>query len=218
MELKNKKILFLGDSITAGGSASDYSKCYLNVIGDMTGAECIGFGVPGTRIARQKKPSPYAHWDESFIDRVDKMDHSADMVIVFGGTNDYGHGDASIGDMNDRTPDTFYGALHCLCTKLINKYPTSRIVFLTPLHRLNEDNLRGEGFKETESLPLKGYVDIILEVAEFYSLPCLNLYATAGIQPNIPILREAYNPDGLHPNDAGHQLLAERIISFLNIL
>ena len=46
----------------------------------------------------------------------------ADGVVVFGGTDDFGHGDAPIGTPSDRTYDTFYGACHVLFSKLIEKY------------------------------------------------------------------------------------------------
>ncbi len=41
------------------------------------------------------------------------MDNDADIIIVFGGTNDFGNGDAPFGEMSDRTPYTFYGAYQC---------------------------------------------------------------------------------------------------------
>ena len=40
-------------------------------------------------------------------------------------------------------------------------------------------------------------------------------YANSGIQPSAPAIREKLCPDGLHPNDAGHEILAEKIVNFL---
>ena len=146
------------------------------------------------------------------------MDSDADIVVVFGGTNDFGHGDAPIGAMTDRTPDTFYGALHTLYTKLLEKFPESPIVVVTPLHRLNEDNPRGDGNKPQDVGVLKTYVEIIREVAEYYSLPLLDLYKESGLQPKVPVIQEKYLPDGLHPNDEGHKILARKISNFLESL
>ena len=53
------------------------------------------------------------------------------------------------------------------------------------------------------------------EVAEYYALPVCDLWSTSGIQPNVPVIKEMYCPDGLHPNDAGQELLAERIANFI---
>lgn len=36
MELKNKKVLFLGDSITAGTGVSSPEKCYVSVFGKIS--------------------------------------------------------------------------------------------------------------------------------------------------------------------------------------
>lgn len=146
------------------------------------------------------------------------MDKDADAVVVFGGTNDFGHGDAPLGTMNDRTPDTCYGALHTLYTSLLEIYTEKPIVVVTPLHRVNEDNPRGDGNKSSDVGALKVYVDIIREVAEYYSLPVLDLYKNSGMQPKVSVIRETYIPDGLHPNDKGHMLIAEKISEFLKMI
>lgn len=41
--------------------------------------------------------------------RADEMDDDADIVIVFGGTNDYGHGDAPMENFESRTSKLFMG-------------------------------------------------------------------------------------------------------------
>lgn len=214
MELKNKKILFLGDSITEGVGASSTEKCYVSVFGKLSGAEVKNYGIGGTRIAKQSKISLSEESDRDFMSRVDEMDSEADVVVVFGGTNDFGHGDSTIGDFSSRDECTFYGALHILCTSLINKYPKADIIFMTPLHRVSEDDEVNEIGLKHEVL-LSGYVNIIKEVAGYYSLPVLNLFNTSGIQPKVDIIREIYMPDGLHPSDAGAEKIAKRLYNFL---
>jgi lysophospholipase L1-like esterase len=217
MELQGKKINFLGDSITAGSGVSDPANLFHARVARECGlAAARNWGVGGTRIARQQTPSNPV-WDETFATRAEKMETDADVVVVFGGTNDFGHGDAPLGTFEDRTVETFYGALHCLCLDLIAKYPDATIVFMTPLHRGNEDNIRGDGNKPPYGV-LKTYVDIIKEVTAFYSLPTLDLWSCSGIQPRVPQIRDRYCPDQLHPNDAGHALIAGRLIGFLKSL
>ena len=212
MKIGEAKINFLGDSITEGAGASRWENCFVKKIEAPSSASCRNYCIRRTTIATQKKPSFYQNWDKDFCSRAEEMDSDADAVVVFGGTNDFGHGDAPIGAMSDRTPETFYGALHFLYTSLINKYPDALILILTPIHRLNEDNPRGEGYKTRDSLKLKGYVEIIREVAEYYSLPVLDLYKSSGLQPNVPILNQKYFSDGIHPNDNGHRVIANKII------
>ena len=206
MELKGKKINFLGDSITEGVGASEYARCYLEQFAAATGAICRNYGISGTRIAKRRVPYDIPEFDRYYASRVPEMDPDADIVVVFGGTNDYGHGDAPLGEMNDRTIWTYYGALHVLFTALIEKYPAAQIVVLTPLHRDDEE-------KRTPTL--KPFVDATRQVAEFYSLPVLDLWANYGIQPRVPVMKEMYVPDGLHPNDAGHAILANKLRAFL---
>ena len=209
MELKGKKINFLGDSITEGVGASEYAHCYVEQFAAATGAVCRNYGISGTRIAKRRVPYEIPEFDRYYASRVPEMDPDADIVVVVGGTNDYGHGDAPLGEMNDRTIWTYYGALHVLFTALIEKYPAAQIVVLTPLHRDDEE-------KRTPTL--KPFVDATRQVAEFYSLPVLDLWANYGIQPRIPVMKNMYVPDGLHPNDAGHAILANKLRAFLEQL
>lgn len=216
MDLLGKTAIFLGDSITEGAGTSSEENRYYNILKSRYGLkEVIGYGVGGTRIAKQIVPSKEERYDLYFSKRADDMQEYADIVVVFGGTNDYGHGDAPLGKFGDKTPDTFYGACYELFNKLIEKYIGSVIVVATPLHRVNEMNLRGEGTKENDVAVLSAYVDIIKEVARYFSLPVCDLYSISGLQPNVPLVKEKYIPDGLHPNDAGNAIIAERLGEFL---
>ena len=65
---------------------------------------------------------------------------------------------------------------------------------------------------------LKDFVDAIRKVTEFYSIPVLDLYATSGLQPQVPVIMEKFCPDGLHPNDAGQEKIYKRLRAFLESL
>ncbi len=211
MNLQGKIINVLGDSITQGHGTSGPEHFYVNVLGKLVGAaEVRNFGIGGTRLARQYGADNYP-WP--FYERFRNMPDDADLVLVFGGTNDYGHGDAPFGAWGDSTPDTFVGACHYLFSELVKKYPTSRIVIMTPLQTSYDQNPSG-----VTGRPLIDYVDAIMDVAAHYSLPVLDLYRTAGICPRIDAQRELFMPDGLHPNDAGAYRLAERVAAFLETL
>ena len=219
MELANKTINFLGDSITEGVGTSAEENIYLNIIKEKYGLKAVNnYGISGTRYAKQKIPSDNPRWDENFPSRVDKMDKNADIVVVFGGVNDFAHGDARIGNISDRTESTFYGACHVLYRKLIETFLGKPIIIVTPLHCEYEDCLRGEGHKTSDYYPLSEYVKTIKEVAGIYALPVCDLNAISGIQPKIPKIKEAFVPDGIHPNDEGHKIIAERLGSFLRNL
>lgn len=218
MILEGLTINFMGDSITEGHGTSSPEQRFTNILEKRCHLKAANnYGISGTRFAIQRKPSQDPRHDLHFCGRYDKMAPDADIVAVFGGTNDFGHGDAPIGKFADHSDDTFCGACRVLMEGLLNRYPASRVVFLTPLHRLNEDDPCGD-CKENDTGTLSDYVDAIREAARYYSLPVLDLFASSGIQPRVPRIRKMYCPDGLHPNDAGHILLADRICAFLTAL
>ena len=210
MKLQGLKINFLGDSITEGVGASSVEKVYFNLLKERHGlAEARGYGISGTRFAKQRAKSETESFDLDFNLRAAEMDDDADVVVVFGGTNDYGHGDAPFGTDSDRTPDSFCGACHSLMRLLKEKYVGKTVVFMTPLHRENETTPRFDGHV------LADFVEVIKKTAVVYSIPVLDLYGASGIQPDIPAIKEAFAPDGLHPNDAGQNIIAERLEAFL---
>lgn len=204
---------FLGDSITAGAGASSIDKCFVNRVGQLLNCTVINHGIGGTRFAHQKEVSSEPICDLDFCQRLKDLDKNADYVFVFGGTNDFGHGLAPIGNVTDHTPDTFYGAVTYLATNLLKMYKRSQIFFILPLHRLNEDSLCGEGSKKKPSLSLNGYTQIICEVLDKYQINYLNFKKRFGKAENNPLLL-----DGLHPNDAGHELLANLIVEHIKSL
>ncbi len=214
MDLTGKKINFLGDSITEGYCAKDLHSGYVDLIKRMyVLAAARNYGIAGTRIARQHVPSECAQFDQDFCSRVNKMDADADIVVVLGGTNDHGHGDAPLGSDADRTPDTFCGACHVLFSNLVQRFPDAKIVICTPLHRVDEDKP-----KPGSNAALKDYVAIIRSTAKQYGLLILDLFEVSTIRANLPESAEKYTTDGLHPNDLGHAVLAEEIGTFLQNL
>lgn len=214
MELTGKKINFLGDSITAGCCAAAPEGGFVEILKRTCGLTAArNYGIGGTRLARQRNPSEVAEYDRDFCSRVWEMDPDADVVVVFGGTNDHGHGDAPLGAEADRTPDTFWGACHCLWSSLRQAFPAARIIVLTPLHRIGESDP-----KPGSGAVLPDYVNILRSTAGEYGFPVLDLFETSALRAHIPQIAEELTTDGLHPNDAGHRLLAEEIAAFLQKL
>lgn len=214
MQLTGKKVNFLGDSITQGHGTSASEHIYLNVLEKRCGFACVrNYGIGGTRIApvtdRQKCPD----FGPSFVERYQQMDDDADLIVVFGGTNDFGHGDAPMGDPADRDIHTFYGALNLLMEGLIEKYPQADIVFMTPLQRSEcEQPGQFSGYRLVE------YADAIMKTGRRFAIPVLDLYGTSGICAQLEPVCKLFMPDGLHPNDAGHLKIASRLQGFLECL
>lgn len=218
MELKGKKMAVLGDSITEGVGVSKMENMFYNRMKMECGLRSLYVdGISGTRIARQQEPTYDPRADLDFISRVDKIDADCDIVVVFGGTNDFGHGDAPLGTAKDHTPDTFWGACSVICEKLMTRFPKALVVFMGPLHRLNEDAPCGDRKPEPVGT-LYEYADILQSVTKRYSIPYLDMLQLGGMTPKVEANRIQYMPDGLHPNDAGHALISARLTGFIKSL
>lgn len=215
MILQGKKFNFLGDSITEGHGTSDWAtKPYHQLLKANAGlAEARNYGIGGTKIARLQTVTDHP-FDQDFNLRAPTMDKDADGVVVFGGTNDFGHRTIPLGTLEDRDVHTFYGGLHTLCLYLIKEYVGKTIVFMTPIHRLEEN----ADPNNEASRPLICFIKAIREVCEYYSIPVLDLYKESEMHGNVWAWCEKYMPDGLHPNDLGHEIIASKLQKFLERL
>ena len=216
MKTENLIINFLGDSITEGCGTSSPEKIFHALLKEeLNLKDARNYGVSGTRISRQDGGD--INFIEDFCQRVERME-DADVVVVFGGTNDYGTGQAPLGSIDNTDMHTFYGGLHTLIRGLIDVYYNKQIVFMTPLHRHNED---GKGAWKPDGVkqhPLKDYVYAVKEVCEYYSVPVLDLFSCGELSGNTPEWYKEYMPDGVHPNDKGHIIIANKLGKFLENL
>ena len=223
MELKGKIIDFLGDSITEGVGVTDQNNRYDNVIHRRFElAAHYNYGIGGTRLAHQSVPSEIPRYDLCFCGRAYLLDQSADLIVVYGGVNDYIHGDAYFGTMEDRTPTTFCGAVYFLMNFLKTNYEGKQIVFMTPAHMhfrgISDKCLTGRPMKKPDAQPLSAYVEVIKARGEELGIPVLDLFEKLPIDPSNESDREKYTVDGLHFNDEGQGILAKTLGDFLETL
>ena len=79
MELKGKKVNFIGDSITEGIGTSFEDKIYLNCLKRQAGLVCArNYGISATRIAAQKNRNMLSD-EQNFCNRIQKMEDDADV-------------------------------------------------------------------------------------------------------------------------------------------
>lgn len=208
MRLKGSVINFLGDSITEGHGTTAPEMTFHQIIKEKYEMKhAYNHGIGGTRIARQLTPSKEKPRHDLFFElRAESMDRNADAVVVFGGTNDYGHGDAPFGELDSEDTYTFCGAVNSLINKLLRDFPKAKIIFMTPLHRLNE-TIPLEPQKKT----LEDYVNAIRAICKNREIAIIDLFE---INPLDPRDKELV-PDGLHPSDKGHSIMAEVIANEL---
>lgn len=203
------KLAFLGDSITEGVGASSLETNYVSQVGKMLGCEVLNYGIGGTRIARKKESSLFHRHDIDFNLRTVLLDKTADKIFVFGGTNDMGHGDAVMGEIGDNDPYTFHGAVNMLFSTLIDIYGKEKVVIILPLKRFDE-NVR---FNPVTGKYLKDYVEVIKYYVDLYGLKYIDCFNQCFDEP--PEGKSEFFVDGLHPNDKGYKVLAEKICEFI---
>ena len=209
------RILFLGDSITEGVGASAPEKNYVSLVGEKTGHEVINYGISGTRIARQKRVSASTKWDFDFRLRLTIMPSEADRVFIFGGTNDFGHGNLHLGRVGERDENTFVGGLYLLIDALIEKYGKEKLCFLLPLHRFDEDPKACKGENANEcGASLEEYVNVMRKILSDYAIDYIDLYSNGFAKPLVNTGDE-FTVDGLHPNDNGYEFLAGVVCDYL---
>ena len=225
MNITGFKVNFLGDSITEGVGVADQENCrFDNRLAAMCQLSATNnYGISGTRLAHQVHPSEKPRYDLCFCGRAFDMDTTADMVVVYGGVNDFIHGDAPFGQLGDTTPATYCGGVYFLMKYLREVYGDKPIVFMTPArsylrHEVDDLYPSTHAKKTTPGKALIAYVDVILETAKQFAIPVLDLYRNLGIDPHDPQDFATYTADGLHFNDAGHCVLAQHLKDFIEAL
>lgn len=213
-------MVFLGDSITEGVGVNDLNNRYDNRLKAMLELENVyNYGIGGTRLAHQTAPSEKPRYDLCFCGRAYDLNKNADIVVVYGGVNDWIHGDAPFGEMSDTVPATFCGAVDFLMNLLKTEHPNAQIVFMTPAHAyfsgLSDKTASQRPMKRKDAKPLAEYIRVIEERGKKHGIPVLNLYEKLGIDPNNEEDKAKYTADGLHFNDNGHAVLAKKLAEFL---
>ena len=203
-------VAFLGDSITCGYGLSDVNQRYTALLSQDLGLEEENYGITGTLIAQAGLNRTDGR---DYVSRMHLIEH-ADIAVIFGGTNDYFWSDTPIrGGTDDRY---FAHAVETLC-QYVSRVRAGRITLIvTPYPHNGVGNYFGGQTWKTASRhdtdttnfcghTLADYASTMEEICTSYGIPCLNLHR------NFEFDHRRHTLDGCHPNEEGHQLLAEVI-------
>ncbi|MCF6238884.1 MAG: SGNH/GDSL hydrolase family protein [Candidatus Marinimicrobia bacterium] len=197
------KILFFGDSITAGGKSKG------NPLGD-------GFVAMLAKLfqkqAHQKKvrvinSGVNGHTIQDLLARykTDVVPHTPDVIVIKIGINDAYHDFMSD---NQAVPLQEYEADYGKLILALRKYlPKSRIQLLTPYY-----------ISDTKTaalyLRMSQYIGVVRKLSSEYKLPVLDTQAIFDTAiKNAPAT--AWAADQIHPVKTGHALLAQHMYDFL---
>lgn len=235
--LQGKKVAFIGDSVTKGTYGVSSGKSYHAVFSALAGCTAINLGENSAVFVTNPSGGNKTH--PRLLDKVTAENlSSVDMVVIFGGTNDFSYDSKPIGEpfveedispnsrigSKKRVPpsdtDTFCGAVHELILavrKIIGEKP---MLIMTPLNRGRtssttfnpnsaECNANGDF--------LSDYVETLKEIGSFYSIPVFETGAFFSVDPTqkTGTGQSVYFYDTLHPNDMGHARLGKLLYKFV---
>lgn len=173
----------VGDSISAldmwQKTVSDHFMCnYTN------------YAVSGTSFS---KPG-LSDVSQAFEERVKNITGDYDTIVVFGGTNDFGH---------SVSLDVFEQSVNNTLTTLCTKYPTAKMFLITPPQRSDLSvNKRNN--------TLWDFVEVLKKSAQKYGFKIVDVYSESGITT---FNTNVYTKDNLHPNGTGMAMIANCFIS-----
>ncbi|SDS35855.1 SGNH/GDSL hydrolase family protein [Agrococcus carbonis] len=182
--------VFIGDSYTVGSGTSLEGTGFPAMLGELRGWEVVNLGISGTGYAMSRD----AAWCPpggcvAYAGVIpDAVGHDPDIVVVSGGRNDLAAG----------SPEQLAPAVVDFFTRLRAALPEARIVVTSPLWDAPS--------------PPQSLIDLGV-IVEREANRIGAVYLDLG-QPleNRP---ELIAPDGLHPNEEGLRLIAERIDALL---
>ena len=203
-----KTLVAIGDSITLGTYTAETDKSadsivehpFAEQVANHFGYnEFINCGMNGTSVSRTAD----VFSDQAMSIRIDQTPN-ADLLIVAAGTNDYA-GSLKIGTYDDGEDFSFSGGVSVFFSKIAKRY--KKVAVITPIPReCDGENESGH--------TLDDYRRVLAHFAELHGFILID-GSKVNIDAKSPEGRALYMRDGLHPNQEGHDLYAEYLISEL---
>lgn len=207
--MKTHVWLALGDSITEKNQRTE--KNYHLIVKEKLGnLEVINAGEGGTGFRHHHKTRP------PFYKRIERYkDYPIDFITILGGINDLMLDDGYIGKAGDSSEDSYMGCLNILIKKIETLFPGVPYAFISTVPQ--------EGFIPTDpNNKLETLVSEMAQYAKDRNIPFLDILHDSPLKPWEKDNNKKYysNPempdgDGLHPNLAGHMIMAEKITPFV---
>ena len=201
------KAALFGDSITfeyqiTAGAYTNRIKSKLglsDVVKNGYVGYCLGSGGDGTLADSVKLNSVIAQ--------------APNLIIMLGGTNDYGNGQGAVlGNSDSTTITETAGGLRYILRYFQKNLPTVTLVMCTPTPRTTQTALNAKGNS------LQNYVDIIKQVCVKESVPVIDLFGLSGINFSQPESLELFTTDGLHLSESGYERITAIQSNFIKNL
>lgn len=194
---EEKSILFLGDGVSVDGKYQGIAAEQLKVKNYVNGARS------GLLIGAMD--------DEVSAESLKEID----IVVIFGGTNDYSKGKALGKPSDNYEVDSFYGNVQGLIDNIQALKEGVDIVFLTPLKHGNLEGQPSYPNANYEGNYLEDYVKAIIEVCDKNQVKYIDMFEESGIDEN-NVAQYTYN--NIILNEEGHNLVGTVLADKLKVL
>jgi len=214
----NKRVGLMGDSITAETSVATGSYtvpiknkllCGTPSKAAAAGGLSLGYaaGATGTMSS-----DAYIQLATSF---------NPDVFILMGMMNDYFFGaqpgdplniPSTVANPDTGTSATTVGGLRKIIIALKTRFPAIKIFVCTSSPKTGNATLNSAGFNQ------KKYADVMVDVCQYYSIPCIDLFTTLN-WTSVPgdVVINYFTTDGIHPKaGVGYEDLTDRQAKFIN--
>lgn len=201
----NGKInIAFGDSITYG---STYHLKLGGILGSIASGICYnGWTITGNLVNRLNMLAEAEAANNAEIG----------LITMLAGVNDF-NTSKPIGTIESTNQSEVYGALHKICSHVINNYPDATFIIATPLH-CNLNEFSNPNSKNSLGFTLLDYCEAIKNICVYYNIPCFDLHSISGYIPHIEWNKTKYTSDGLHPNENGKHLITKLWADFIDNL
>lgn len=183
----------------------------VSLVGLTKAVAASDFGVQQTFHCRESNSQYFS----DTVDQLETIDFSAvELVLVQHGLNDYYSGVPIYNEQDPWDEYTFAGALRCSLAALRKVNPDMRIVLVTPTYTwFLAKNLTCEEYDVGYGVQ-EDYIRAEMEVAEEFGIEVLDVYHD--VFPHETWEDHGlYTMDGMHPNEAGRELMAGIIADYL---
>ena len=202
--LSQRKVLFLGDSITAGvtdtGSLTEQK--WVKLFTDYNNITTYyNYASSGATWSTAKGNNNYINTE---LNRAINDNLVIDLIIIAAGTNDYGNS-LAIGNEGDIENTTVYGAINEVINLIKEHFAEAEVIFISPIPRLDISN---------EVYPLDDYRKAIFYKAILNGYDYVNGADFPFENKRCDYMTKTMN-DGLHPSLLGHKLFAKHLSTIL---
>ncbi|MBF0811377.1 peptidase [Staphylococcus xylosus] len=198
-----KSIYVIGDSVAKGSGAKEN---FGQMLAKKIGAKVINGAVGAATMSMNRARSIY--------EQALKITNT-DLIIIQGTDDDWlCNGGIPLGeDKNDLK--TYYGAFYQAVMAIKKNNSNGKILSMTPTRQCPVDGTRirrRDTDKNKLGLVLEDYVNTHISACTELNIPVYDAYHTDLIDPYNPAYRAKNMPDGLHPNELGHEVILYELI------